>query len=77
MHGLAVYVKKGLLFAWDLSLESLFMCSTGFTPFSLLLLFLYQSRFLSLFMVFDTVSSNIYEVLSISIHLPIFCLWRL
>ena len=44
MHGLAVYVKEGLPFAWDLSLENslcrfLLMFSTGFTSLSVLLLF--------------------------------------
>ena len=37
MHGLVVYVKEGLPFAWDLSLENcrfLLMFSTGFTSFS-------------------------------------------
>ena len=42
IYGLAVYVKEGPSFAWDLSLEnfedsSLFF--TGFTPLSVLLLF--------------------------------------
>ena len=41
MHGLAVYVKEGLPFAWDLSLENSADCyvSTGFTSHSVLLLF--------------------------------------
>ena len=43
MHGLAVYVKEGLPFAWDLFLEnsadSLLMFSTSFTSLSVLLLF--------------------------------------
>ena len=40
MHGLAVYVKEGLPFARDLSLENfLLMFSTGFTSLSVLLLF--------------------------------------
>ena len=42
MHGLAVYVKEGIPFARDLSLENcrfLFMFSTGFTLLSVLLLF--------------------------------------
>ena len=40
MHGLAVYVKEGLPFAWDLSLENcrfLLMFSTGYTSLSFLL----------------------------------------
>ena len=40
MHGLAVYVKEGLPFAQDLSLEKfLLVFLTGFTLFSILLLF--------------------------------------
>ena len=41
MHGLAVYVKEGLLFACDLSLENsvLLLFLTGFTSLSVLLLF--------------------------------------
>ena len=42
MHGLAAYVKEGLPFARDLSLEFyrfLLMFSTGFTSFRVLLLF--------------------------------------
>ena len=43
MHGRTVYVKEGLLFAWDLSLENLLMFllmfSTGFSSLSVLLLF--------------------------------------
>ena len=43
MHSLAVYVKEGLPFAWDLSLEksgdSYLSFSIGFTSLSVLLLF--------------------------------------
>ena len=42
MHGLAVYVKEGLPFARDLSLENSadsYLFSTGFTSLSVLLLF--------------------------------------
>ena len=48
MHGLTVYVKERLPFAVDLSLENcrfLFMFSTGFTPLSVLLLFLLPITF--------------------------------
>ena len=41
MHGLAVYVKEGLPFAWDLSLENSedsYMFLTDFTSFSVSLL---------------------------------------
>ena len=70
MHGLAVYVKEGLPFAQDLSLEN----SVGpYLCFQLALLhsvsylfFLYRLSSLSLCMVFDSISSNIGEVLSIN-----------
>ena len=70
MHGLSVYVKEGLSFARDLSLED----SAGSDLcFQLALLhavsyyfFLYQSPSLSLCMVFDSVSSNIDQLLSIN-----------
>ena len=42
MYGLAVYVKEGLPFAWDLSLENSadsYLFSTCFTSLSVLLLF--------------------------------------
>ena len=70
MHGLAVYVKEGLLFARDLSLENSADC---YLCFRLALLqsvyyffFLYRSRSSSLSTVFDSISSNIDEVLSIN-----------
>ena len=69
VHGLAVYIKEGLPFAWDLSLENcrfLLMFSTGFTSFSVLLFFLYHSPSSSLCMVFDSISFNVDEVLSIN-----------
>ena len=69
MHGLTVYVKEGLPFAWDLSLENcrfLLIFSTDYTSLSVLLLFLLLTTFLSLCMVFDSISSNIDEVLSIN-----------
>ena len=70
MHGLAVYVKEGLPFSRDLSVE----CSTdSYFCFRLALLhsvsyflFLYQSPFSSLWTVFYAISSNIDEVLSIN-----------
>ena len=69
MHGLAVYVKEGLPFAQDLSLEN---SSDSYLCFRLALLhsvsyffFLYRSPS-ALCMVFDSVSSNIDEVLSIN-----------
>ena len=42
LHGLAVYVKEGLPFGWDLSLENSsdsYLFSTSFTSISVLLLF--------------------------------------
>ena len=70
MHGLAVYVKEGLPFARDLSLEN---SADSYLCFLLALLhsvsyfsFLYQSPSSSLCTVFDSVSSNIDEVLSIN-----------
>ena len=69
MHGLAVYVKEGLPFALDLSLEN---SADSYLCFWLALLhslsyffFLYQSPFSSLCMVFDSISFNIDEVLLI------------
>ena len=70
MHGLAVYVKEGLPFAQDLSLEN---SSDSYLCFRLALLhsvsyffFLYRSPFSALCTVFYSVSSNIDEVLSIN-----------
>ena len=70
MHGLAVDVKEGLPFARDLSLEN---SADSYLCFQLALLhsvsyffFLYQSPSSSLCTVFDSISSNIDEVLSIN-----------
>ena len=70
MHGLAVYVKEGLPFAWDLSLEN---STDSYLCFRLALLhsvsyffFLYRSPSSSLCTVFNSVSSNIDEVLSVN-----------
>ena len=72
IRGHAVYVKEGLPFAWDLSLEN---SVDSYLCFRLPLLhsvsyffFLYQSPFSSsaLCMVFHSISSNTDEVLSIS-----------
>ena len=69
IHGLAVYVKEGLPFSRDLSLEN---SSDSYLCFRLALLhsvsyffFLYRSPSSALCTVFDSVSSNIDEVLSI------------
>ena len=70
MHGLAVYVKYGLPFPRDLPLEN---PADPYLCFRLALLnsvscffFLYQSPSLFLCTVFDSISSNIDEVLSIN-----------
>ena len=69
-HGLVVYVKEGLPFAWDISLEN---SAGSYLCFWLALLHsasyflcLYWSPSLSLWLVFDSTSSNIDEVLSIN-----------
>ena len=66
MHGLAVYVKEGMPFAQDFSLEN---STDSYLCFRLALLhsvsyffFLYQSPSLSLCLVFDSISSNADEV---------------
>ena len=78
MHGLAVYVKEGLPFVQDLSLEN---SVDSYLCFRLALLhsvsyfcFLYRSPSLSLCMVFYFISSNIDEVLLInpSAHVFVF-----
>ena len=70
MHSLAVYVKEGVPFARDLSLEN---SADSYVCFRLALLhsvsyffFLYWSPSSSLCTVFDSISSNIDEVLSIN-----------
>ena len=70
MNSLAVYVKEGLPFEWDLSLEN---SADSYFCFQLALLhsvsyffFLYWSPSLSLCMVFDSISSNIDEIISIN-----------
>ena len=75
MHGLAVYVKEGLPFARDLSLEN---SADSYLCFRLALLhsvsyffFLYPSPS-SLCTVFDFISSNIDEVLSINPSADVF-----
>ena len=68
MHGLTVYVKEELFLHGLISSKLcrlLLIFSTGFTSFSVLLLFLYRSPSLSLCKVFDSISSNIDEILSI------------
>ena len=76
MHGLAVYFKEQLPFAWDLSLEN---SADSYLCFRLALLhsmsyffFLYQSLSLSLCMVFDSISYNINVVLLINPSADVF-----
>ena len=64
MHGLAVYVKKGLPFAWDLSLENCFRLALLHSVSYFF--FLYRSPSSALCTVFDSISSNIDEVLLIN-----------
>ena len=78
MHELAVYVREGLPFARDLSLEN---SADSYVHFRLLLLhlvsyffFLYQSPALSLCTVFGCILSNIDEVLSINPSANMFAL---
>ena len=70
MHGLAVYVKEGLSFVRDLSLENSadsYLCFQLALPHSMsYFFFLYRSPSLSLCMAFDSISSSIDEVLSIN-----------
>ena len=70
MHDLAVYVKEGLPYAWDLLLEN---SADSYLCFGLALLlsvsyffFLYRLPSLSLCTVFYSISSKIDEVLSIN-----------
>ena len=70
MHGPTVYVKEGLPFARNLSLEN---SANSYLCFQLTLLhsvsyffFLYRSTSSALCTVFDSISSNIDEVLSIN-----------
>ena len=69
MHCLAVFVKEGLAFSRDLSLENsavLLMFLTGFASLSVLFFFLYRLPCSSLCKVFDSISSNTDKVLSIN-----------
>ena len=60
MHDLAVYVKEGLIFAQDLSLENSKFLTYVFSVSYLI--FLYWSPSTSLCTVFDSILSNIDEV---------------
>ena len=76
MHDLAVYVKEGLPFAQDLSLEN---SADSYLCFRLALLhsvsyffFLYRSPSSALCTVFDSISSNIDEVLLMNLPANVF-----
>ena len=76
MHGFTGYVKEGLPFARDLSLEN---SEDSYLCFRLALLhsvsyffFLYRLPYLSLCTAFDSVSFNIDEVLSINTSANVF-----
>ena len=70
MHGLAVYMKEELPFAWDLSLENSansYLCFWLALPRPVIyFFFFYRSPSLSLCTVFYSISSNIDEVLLIN-----------
>ena len=70
MHGLAVYFKEQLPFAWDLSLENnadSYLCFRQALLHSVsYFFFLYHSPSSTLCMVFDSISSNIDEILTIN-----------
>ena len=73
MHGLAVYVKEGLTFARDLSLENfedsqVLMFLTVFTSLSVLLLFPLSVTFFAFEHGLFSISYNIDEVLWCSIN---------
>ena len=81
MHDLAVYVKEGLHFAWEWDLAPENSADSYFCFWLVLLhsvsyfFFLYRSP-LSLCMVFDFISSNIDEVVSINPSANVFVFGR-
>ena len=81
MHGLAVYVKEGLPFAQDLSLENSadsYLCSRLALLHSVpYFFFLCQSPSSSLGTVFNSISSSIDEVLSINPSANVFVFGKL
>ena len=64
MHGLAGYLREGLPFAWNLSLEFLLMFCLAVLHSVSYFFVLYRSPSKSLSTVFDAISCNIDEVLS-------------
>ena len=77
MHGLAVYEKEGLPFAWDLSLENSadsYLCfPLAFLHLVSYCFFLYRSPSLSLCTVFNFISTSV-DVLSINPSANVFVL---
>ena len=76
MHGFAIYVKEGILFARDLSLEN---PADSYLWFKLALphsvsyfFFLYQSTSSLLYKPLDDISSNTDEVLLINLPVNVF-----
>ena len=65
MHGLAVYVKEGLPFAWGLSLENCRFL-TGIFSLSSYFFFIYGSPSPSLCTISDAISFNVNEVPSVN-----------
>ena len=77
MYGLVAYVKEGLPFARDLSLENSadsYLCFrlASLLSVSYFFFFLYRSPSSSLCTVFDSISSNIDEVLSVNTSADVF-----
>ena len=64
IHGLSVYVNAGFPFVWDVSLQNSPDLSPDF--------FLYRSLSLSLCTVFDSISSNIDDILLINSSANVF-----
>ena len=76
MHSLVVYVKEGLPFAWDFSLENSEDSNLSFwlALFDLVsfFFFLYRLASSSLYTIFDAILSNKVEVLSINPSATVF-----
>ena len=76
MHGLPVYLKEGPPFAWENSADS-YLCFwlTLLQPVTYFFL-LYRSPSSSLCIVFDSIWSNIDQVLSINLSANVFIFWK-
>ena len=66
MHSLTVYLKEGLSLAWDLSANSYLRFRLSLLLSISYFFFLYRLPSSSLCIVFDSISSNIDEALSIN-----------